>query len=543
MRTSSKISGPKKKNSRVSVSQTPAFFRPSAHAGLTITQPGDVHEQEADHIAGNIMHMPANKFSVPNVQRKSGSEEEEKKIQRKEKNDSAASSSRELDKYANGIETKGDYLSPQLRSFFEPRFGYDFSGVKVHTDSSAVKSAQSIDALAYTKENNIVFNHGQFSPQSETGKKLLAHELSHVIQQNSGKIAGQVQRAPIHASDKIHQPIIDDYRTGHRFEEGEGPSDAAIKYRYSTPVDVLNHASHSSAFYLDAVHSWPDDQPIWPRLISRQARIEFVRFILSFDETNCVKSVPWDPNTGEKCSATASAVTAFANACQGFASQMYARYTNKERLPAADVSALGSDAKVNVGSVAAKFQIPIKIATVPGHAFNAVLIDTPPEDANSWLFFEPQNDQIFLASDPRMTDPADIYASSGIFTLSRLTKYDKAYHQTDERSFMLGNSGTFKNEILGLGRRMFFDTLFRNIFAADDAAAYPYYTSKNNPPQTYEEFIARTVANASLDDLVTAFKYLNGRTFRRAPGGPTQRITRAIFLQLMNRPGLETLIP
>jgi hypothetical protein len=76
-------------------------------------------------------------------------------------------------------------LSNEARNFYEPRFGYDFSQVKVHTDTVAAKSAQSINALAYTSGNNIVFNHNQFNENSENGKKLLAHELTHVVQQKT----------------------------------------------------------------------------------------------------------------------------------------------------------------------------------------------------------------------------------------------------------------------------------------------------------------------------------------------------------------------
>jgi len=179
----------------------PVFFKPAIQAKLSVNQPGDVHEQEADSMAERVMRMPSGNFqssfftsSTPPVQRKCADcEEEEKKLQRKEKNDADVSNSNDLDNYVNYIRTKGDSLSPQLRNFFEPRFGHDFSKVKVHTDTVAAKSAQSINALAYTTGNNIVFNSNQFSPRSESGKKLLAHELTHVVQQSSAG-SGSVMR-------------------------------------------------------------------------------------------------------------------------------------------------------------------------------------------------------------------------------------------------------------------------------------------------------------------------------------------------------------
>jgi hypothetical protein len=65
----------------------------------------------------------------------------------------------------------------------ESRFGYDFSGVRIHNDGKSSESADKINANAYTKGNNIVFGRGQYSPSTQEGKKLIAHELVHVIQQ------------------------------------------------------------------------------------------------------------------------------------------------------------------------------------------------------------------------------------------------------------------------------------------------------------------------------------------------------------------------
>ena len=79
----------------------------------------------------------------------------------------------------------GQTLPNEVRNFYEPRFGYDFSNVKVHTNSLAAKSAQSINALAYTSGNSIVFNEGQYASGTENGRRLLGHELTHVIQQKS----------------------------------------------------------------------------------------------------------------------------------------------------------------------------------------------------------------------------------------------------------------------------------------------------------------------------------------------------------------------
>lgn len=79
----------------------------------------------------------------------------------------------------------GQPLDAASRRFFEPRFGHDFSQVRVHSDSRAAASARDVDARAYTVGHHVVFGDGQYSPESRAGRKLLAHELTHVVQQRT----------------------------------------------------------------------------------------------------------------------------------------------------------------------------------------------------------------------------------------------------------------------------------------------------------------------------------------------------------------------
>jgi hypothetical protein len=89
----------------------------------------------------------------------------------------------------------------------EPRFGYDFSGVRVHTDARAAESARAVDARAYTVGSNVVFGTGQYAPTNEAGKSLLAHELAHVVQQEAGLARAMphrfIQRQPSTAGQTI----------------------------------------------------------------------------------------------------------------------------------------------------------------------------------------------------------------------------------------------------------------------------------------------------------------------------------------------------
>jgi hypothetical protein len=84
------------------------------------------------------------------------------------------------------LRAPGQPLDATTRALMEPRFGHDFSRVRVHTDAQAFESARAVDALAYTVGRNVVFGSGQYAPETRAGQRLLAHELTHVVQQSSG---------------------------------------------------------------------------------------------------------------------------------------------------------------------------------------------------------------------------------------------------------------------------------------------------------------------------------------------------------------------
>lgn len=90
------------------------------------------------------------------------------------------------------LRSPGQPLDMATRSFMESRFNHDFSQVKVHTDAWAVEAARAVNALAYTVGNHIVFGSGQYKPETHAGKKLLAHEMAHTIQQNHGISGAQL---------------------------------------------------------------------------------------------------------------------------------------------------------------------------------------------------------------------------------------------------------------------------------------------------------------------------------------------------------------
>ena len=114
-------------------------------------------------------------------------------------------------------EGSGHALPDSARRYFEPRFGQDLSHVRVHTDDRADASARSINALAYTAGNDIAFRSGTYAPDTVAGKRLLAHELTHVIQQQSGD--AQVQRATVEEADisVLRAALLDGIREAHAF--------------------------------------------------------------------------------------------------------------------------------------------------------------------------------------------------------------------------------------------------------------------------------------------------------------------------------------
>jgi len=83
------------------------------------------------------------------------------------------------------LRAPGQPLDAATRAFMEPRFGHDFSGVRVHADLRAAESAQAVNALAYTVGRDVVFGAGQYAPTTNAGRRLMAHELTHVVQQAS----------------------------------------------------------------------------------------------------------------------------------------------------------------------------------------------------------------------------------------------------------------------------------------------------------------------------------------------------------------------
>ena len=95
----------------------------------------------------------------------------------------------------------GVRLAPDVRDEMQGRLGHDFSDVRVHNDAQAHESARSVNAHAYTVGSNVVFQRDKYDPSSAEGKTMLAHELTHVVQQRSGPVEGSTAGGGIKVSD------------------------------------------------------------------------------------------------------------------------------------------------------------------------------------------------------------------------------------------------------------------------------------------------------------------------------------------------------
>jgi hypothetical protein len=185
-----------KERSHSFFNDTDSFFSPKNPSAfiqpkLSINKPNDAYEQEADRIANAVFNNPiASSLSIQQkpisqIQRKCKEcEEEDNKIQRKG-DASASTASPQLSSKIESSSGKGSVLPARTLAAMNNSFGADFSGVHIHNDSSSAQMNKEINAQAFTHGSDIYFNAGKYSPETKSGKELLAHELTHVVQQRS----------------------------------------------------------------------------------------------------------------------------------------------------------------------------------------------------------------------------------------------------------------------------------------------------------------------------------------------------------------------
>lgn len=238
---------------------------------LKISQPGDAYEQEADKVADQVMSGPGSDHSAskeveelskasPALQRRTYASTElqrpadEQKgdceidvkddlhLMAKHAPDNSAAAATQKNSHLGVAEGGGEPLAPAPRQFFESRFGADFSDVRIHSDNQANESAKSMNALAYTRGRDVVFGAGQFAPETLDGKRLLAHELAHVVQQGGSETVRTDDRYPEPVQLKTQERAI--FR---QVPNPPGPAPPA-NLNYENLADRIHEAIHGGLF-------------------------------------------------------------------------------------------------------------------------------------------------------------------------------------------------------------------------------------------------------------------------------------------------------
>jgi hypothetical protein len=186
-----------------------------AQAKLTIGAPDDIYEQEADRVADEVMRMPEpgrqtaptcnaapcpqveeetiqskplSDQITPRVQRQNEEEEAEELLQAKNVVGRTPEVTANLAAEIAAMQGRGRPLPEVERAFFEPRFGHDFSPVRIHTGAQAAEAARAVNAKAFTVGTDVVLGGNKYAPESGLARRLLAHELTHVVQQNGSQL-------------------------------------------------------------------------------------------------------------------------------------------------------------------------------------------------------------------------------------------------------------------------------------------------------------------------------------------------------------------
>jgi hypothetical protein len=246
----SKASEPKWKapSSRLQKPDHTRSIKSSAlQAKLRIGHPNDIYEQEADRVAEQIMRMPD-----PVLQRRCANcdEDEKRVLQAKRYPEQASSNQGQVvpSIVHDVLRSPGQPLDSATRAFMEPRFGHDFSGVKVHSDVKAAESARAVDAKAYTCGKDIAFDEYEYAPNTLAGQSLLAHELTHVIQQggifNSLMSKKSDEKQVEQSTEKDLTKMVVD---------GTMPLKLAIYDSESYPSDFFKHQAKMIAQTIQAV--------------------------------------------------------------------------------------------------------------------------------------------------------------------------------------------------------------------------------------------------------------------------------------------------
>ena len=228
-------------------SASESIATPTIQPKLSVNAPGDEHEKEADAMADKVVQRMAapekeedkiHKKGTDDIHRKCDNCEEEEKVQRKADGSGGGVAPNYVTQQINASKGGGTALNDKTRGDMESSFGTDFSNVRIHNDSQAADLSQNLNAHAFTHGSDIYFNEGKFSPESSDGQRLLAHELTHVVQQGGG-VERKIQRDFLGLGDFLN------------LRENEAELDTWEDYQSSIEekTEFLNNIHSSESFY------------------------------------------------------------------------------------------------------------------------------------------------------------------------------------------------------------------------------------------------------------------------------------------------------
>jgi len=158
-------------------------------AELKTASTNDLYERQADDVANKVMSM-TNGHQTHNAPLR----EQISALQNTGHKNTSVGADENIPQHLKSIKGNGQALTAPEQYFFESRFGTRFNHVRLHTNEDASKTARLLQARAFTHGNDIVFAKGEYSQGTSSGRQLLAHELTHVVQQNKGKSVNNVQK-------------------------------------------------------------------------------------------------------------------------------------------------------------------------------------------------------------------------------------------------------------------------------------------------------------------------------------------------------------
>lgn len=159
------------------------------------------------------------------------------------------------------IRSSGQPLDHSTRQFMETRFGHDFSGVQVHTDPAAASSAKSVQAHAYTVGDHIVFGEGRYQPGSDDGRRTLAHELTHVVQQRTGPVDGTPAPGGIQLSDPSDRFEREAEHTAQSVVSSDAAAPALAGSTSAGGAGIQRHADCDADGAVQRAMAGPGEQP------------------------------------------------------------------------------------------------------------------------------------------------------------------------------------------------------------------------------------------------------------------------------------------